>query len=705
MAPSNTDVDMRPATPPGSAETLIESSMIKDRDMEATTIGGDKHVNALPVKAKEALVLADESNAAKVMVDGKNDETTAIVNIKDPLEVASASEAARKGHTSRATVASTATATTATKILQNGDHKMTKSLIGKESRRHEANNELGERGRGRNHHKNEKIEDRVSRHVDDQDVDHDTHQPSDEKYKRLKRKLKQVLEENERLSIELGHSNRRARQLRQEKNLLLDRLCAYERESDSSPDTLSSLSSDSDVSDSSVNSFYQSRSRRASPLRATSTAPSSSKKQSKVTGTNKSLDVPSSAPATTHHPKKTVNKAVAGTGIRKQTSGIGKKEDRPVSTPSTITNVGSATQKPKRIHNTTKLRPVLSSKVRKVQPIERDEHGNVKLPVTVGIITIMDLGHVVYDREAFHNERYIWPVGYKMSRSYNSMIDPTQQTTYTCSVIDDGEAPKFQIDAEDQPGKPIIAGTATGAWTHVVKAANSIRKRDHSNSASGPDYFGFSNATIAKMIQDLPNADKCKTYIMQRYEEPSTKSSSEKRKVAAALGSKNGKASGNGDGEDDQLEDDDGGDEGDDSDTYASLGTPNKKKSRLTESPTIRRAGFGSRKEEEEMGGGYHEEEEEVDELEEGGEEEVDELEGENDETMSDGDIGDIGPVSNMSSQTEPTTTITTNSSIPITSTYIGASVPHQERAESELVEIEDSDMNMDSTAIEPSSK
>ncbi|ORZ19962.1 hypothetical protein BCR41DRAFT_369660 [Lobosporangium transversale] len=90
MAPSNTDVDMRPATPPGSAETLIESSMIKDRDMEATTIGGDKHVNALPVKAKEALVLADESNAAKVMVDGKNDETTAIVNIKDPLEVASA---------------------------------------------------------------------------------------------------------------------------------------------------------------------------------------------------------------------------------------------------------------------------------------------------------------------------------------------------------------------------------------------------------------------------------------------------------------------------------------------------------------------------------------------------------------------------------------------------------------------------------------
>lgn len=53
-----------------------------------------------------------------------------------------------------------------------------------------------------------------------------------------------------------------------------------------------------------------------------------------------------------------------------------------------------------------------------------------------------------------------------------------------------------------------------------MKTANQIRKREHSNSASGPDYFGFSNATVAKMIQDLPNVDKCTSYIIQRFEEP-----------------------------------------------------------------------------------------------------------------------------------------------------------------------------------------
>lgn len=74
------------------------------------------------------------------------------------------------------------------------------------------------------------------------------------------------------------------------------------------------------------------------------------------------------------------------------------------------------------------------------------------------------------------------------------------------------------IEAEDQPNKPIVANTATGAWTSVVREANAIRHRDHSNSASGPDYFGFSQATIRKMIQDLPNATRCKNYVIQHFE-------------------------------------------------------------------------------------------------------------------------------------------------------------------------------------------
>ncbi|KAG0261327.1 hypothetical protein BG011_001101 [Mortierella polycephala] len=443
------------------------------------------------------------------------------------------------------------------------------------------------------HHHGNMDESPAPQHAKGMETDHEARHPSDDKYRRLKRKLKQVLEENERLSIELDRSSRRARTLRSEKNLLLDRLCVYERDSDSSPDTLSSLSSDSELSDAPLDHHHHSRSRRASPEQATTVSHSSKKNRASGNSNNSNKEPELVSSSSYHHPKKSTSKAAG----RKSPAAVVRKEGKavaPAPTPvaSTITTVGSATQKPKRITNSLKQR-THSTKARKVQALEKDEAGKVKLPVTVGIITIMDLGHVVYDREAFHNERYIWPVGYKMSRLYNSMIDPQKQTTYTCSIVDDGDAPKFQIDAEDQPGLPIIAGTATGAWTHVVKAANLIRKRDHSNSASGPDYFGFSNATIAKMIQDLPNAEKCENYIMQRFEEPSTKTpfiTPEKRKISALNSLTSGKEDA-GEDEEDQ-EEGIGAEEEEDDNAYRSLGN-SEKTTEHTLSSTVRRASFG----------------------------------------------------------------------------------------------------------------
>ena len=110
---------------------------------------------------------------------------------------------------------------------------------------------------------------------------------------------------------------------------------------------------------------------------------------------------------------------------------------------SAITNVGSAKQKPKRVHQSLTHRTD-PSKSRKVLFLPRDENGSGKMPVKLGILTLWSIGRLVYDRETFHNERYIWAVGYKVSRLYNSMIDPLKKTMSMCSVIDDGIAPKVK---------------------------------------------------------------------------------------------------------------------------------------------------------------------------------------------------------------------------------------------------------------------
>nr|CAG8448156.1 8589_t:CDS:2 [Entrophospora candida]CAG8450477.1 10519_t:CDS:2 [Entrophospora candida] len=284
-----------------------------------------------------------------------------------------------------------------------------------------------------------------------------------ERYQKLKRKGKelQVVSNNaiipeyiwcqdlgfDRLSRELEKSRKRLRNLRREKEQLLDRICIYEKRNNNiTSDSDSNSSSDGEDAENNIqNNIIQ------------------------------------------HHQ-------------------IQHNHNRHQKLNGTLTIKGNPSKKP------------LNTKTMKVQYVEKDGEGNYKLPVQVGILTVLDLGHVVYDREAFHNDRYIFPVGYTIRRSYNSMIDPNNQTMYTCKIEDGGSGPKFIIEPDDRPGKSIIANTATGAWTTVVREANAIRQRNHSNSASGPDYYGFSQATIRKMIQDLPNAARCKNYLLQSFE-------------------------------------------------------------------------------------------------------------------------------------------------------------------------------------------
>ncbi|KJA23223.1 hypothetical protein HYPSUDRAFT_137866 [Hypholoma sublateritium FD-334 SS-4] len=169
--------------------------------------------------------------------------------------------------------------------------------------------------------------------------------------------------------------------------------------------------------------------------------------------------------------------------------------------------------KPKRLKTHT-----VTTKSFSIPMVPRDKKGKPMLPLNVGIMTVINLGEVCM-REHFHTERYIFPVGYEVTRRYLSTVDPTIEVVYHCTILDGGDGPKFQIIPSDRPDKPIIAGTATGAWSNIVKQANAIRNRQHSNSVSGPDFFGLGQNTIKHLIQELPNADRLRDYVWQNFVE------------------------------------------------------------------------------------------------------------------------------------------------------------------------------------------
>ncbi|KAI8338856.1 hypothetical protein BC941DRAFT_512101 [Chlamydoabsidia padenii] len=159
----------------------------------------------------------------------------------------------------------------------------------------------------------------------------------------------------------------------------------------------------------------------------------------------------------------------------------------------------------------------VSTAVRTYYEVDRDDHGQYILPVEIDSWTVVDLGTVVYDRPAYHNQRYIYPVNYTVRKWYRSMVDAKSDTQYTCRILDNGREPKFEVTADDCP-ITYSGPTPTTIWTIVVKRAFAIRHQEYGHNPVGPDFFGLRKNTIAKMIQDLPNVDKCPQYVWQNFE-------------------------------------------------------------------------------------------------------------------------------------------------------------------------------------------
>ena len=136
-----------------------------------------------------------------------------------------------------------------------------------------------------------------------------------------------------------------------------------------------------------------------------------------------------------------------------------------------------------------------------------DDEGRAIMPLQLGILTIHNLGAVQHGKPAFQSKRYIWPLGFLSSRPYASYLDPSAaNATYfsRVSASADGNAPKFEVWIEGEPERVFSASTPTGAWSSVIRLVNEMRGRETaSNSASGPDLFGFSNATVAKLLEEM----------------------------------------------------------------------------------------------------------------------------------------------------------------------------------------------------------
>ena len=137
----------------------------------------------------------------------------------------------------------------------------------------------------------------------------------------------------------------------------------------------------------------------------------------------------------------------------------------------------------------------------------------ITLPYRVNInLVVVDLGHVV-NLPKFANQRYIYPVGFKSERLFDSVLDYKKKEWYVSEIVhDENDAPLFKVSLKSNPEISFKASAASNVWNQIMQVVEEAKRRNGEPprviALSGPDYFGFSNPAVRNAILSLPGADE-----------------------------------------------------------------------------------------------------------------------------------------------------------------------------------------------------
>ncbi len=89
-----------------------------------------------------------------------------------------------------------------------------------------------------------------------------------------------------------------------------------------------------------------------------------------------------------------------------------------------------------------------------------------------------------------------------------------EKTTYTCEICrGKDDKPRYKIVSDEHPDKVIIKDSSTGCWVHVCKGVNNLREIKKAKvTISGTERFGLLESNVVRLLEHLPNAEKCFKY-------------------------------------------------------------------------------------------------------------------------------------------------------------------------------------------------
>ena len=158
------------------------------------------------------------------------------------------------------------------------------------------------------------------------------------------------------------------------------------------------------------------------------------------------------------------------------------------------------------------------------------------LPLVIGPLTIVKLGKIDYQREAFHSAKSLWPVGFT-----SSWKDPDTGVVYESVILDGAlsgegtlgeqiDGPLFAVTVKKEGEKPDSF--------HGKSPEEAWKKALPSLGETVGDRFGLLDLEVRKRIEGLKHSHQCTKYRYMRQDPPP----GEKTKDGKGAGGKEGGA-------------------------------------------------------------------------------------------------------------------------------------------------------------------
>jgi len=163
--------------------------------------------------------------------------------------------------------------------------------------------------------------------------------------------------------------------------------------------------------------------------------------------------------------------------------------------------------------------------------IERDENRQLANVMSTGMetnvlrlgsLTFLNVGQLLPHQlvnSAFHNEEFIYPIGYKIQRYYWSMRHVNKRCSYFCSIQEKDNKPEFSIEVVEA-GHDNVSYTDTtcrGVWMKVLSEVETVRIKAKvvkvfPDFMNGEDLFGLTEPTIIRVLESLPGIESLTDY-------------------------------------------------------------------------------------------------------------------------------------------------------------------------------------------------